>query len=1263
MVTEKQIIEKLEKQKSNYTSPESAQDQAYSLESLSTDIYTDSKRFIFELLQNADDASSNSGKLEVLIKIVGNYLTVSHQGEVFSDIDVESICSVGDGNKQGDENKTGFKGIGFKSVFSHSDYVAINSGNYCFRFDKYHWLEYWGNSWGNKESWKAKRECKGKEDSVKMPWQIIPIWTNLEQHFTYLEKFKVSTIIRYADTSKLEKELFELFLNTQILLFLRSQNVKITISGKDTIIIEKVKQEETLKLKQNGKVLSEWLLKSFTFDVDSSTRNLIANDVRIPKKLRQISKTEISFAVQVENGGLKNTDKENRLIFTYLPTSVNLDFPFLVNASFLTDAGRQHIHDDWEWNKWLFKQIPIRLFEWLAELSRTKFKNEILRLVPQKFVSHSELKQSFNHGFDEAIIKTAFLLSKQGELLRTSEVILDKTNITDFIDSELLIDFINFNKNRNYQSNSLIFEYKPTSTLNRLGVEIFDIDNLDSFFNSNLFKKKHKRKENFALINFLYEQVERYPKRNEKKSWNYKLSTTPFIFDEKKKLKSPKEIYFPSIEFENNFSEDISLIHPKTINEIESNHQIKHWLGYLGVEEPSDISFIEKTIIANSNFITEDNAIDVGKYLFTAHKKGQLVNFYNDLKTIKVITKENSLIGADDAYLADFYNPELKLEPLYKNDFYVSEMYFSDNDLISEWNTFFVRIGIKSKITIDKIKLTPKEANSKYHRFVEFFNKYNKQDYVSFAGGKFKNSIALYEFYIPTLIEEATNFIFARHFWKNIFSLKFEKNYKDTGYAINEWHNSPILKENLFEWIVKTMEVIPTSQGKNLKCNEVFINTAENIEIGGKYLPIFDYKETIPEDWLNFLPFKTSFELDDYLKILTALWKDADIVVEFSSENKELITQIYQRIAKNYLGYEDRLKAWSTSNKLISKDGKTFLCPTELVVVTIEGFKGSNLAHCDEKNEKVIKLLEIFGVTIIDKVKPYISNSQTEIKDLKRQLNHILPLIAVVSVEKSKSKKEWITEFNRLISKLVNIRFLETIEIWLSYGNEADKQKRSSWVKGNDFYYVGNWYKPRVLDSLIEPIGIFLGIRYAERHLYVLLSDSFREGIEYIKETYGEDAINLIPEELLNPKELEILSQRTGGGYTEIKADLGRKGELFVFNQLKKIYQHKYGFELIETDSGFNIGNSLDVVWENIGGIESGKKYDFLITEDGKKIYIESKATPFGEYTENVEFELTINEYRLMESADRYLVARVFNVTTNPSIKFIKMDIDELIEN
>jgi len=133
---------------------------------LSSDIYTDSKRFIYELLQNAYDASCKSGKLDFQIDFVGEYIIISHKGESFSEIDIKSICSVGDGNKRGDENKTGFKGIGFKSVFAHSEYVIIKSGKYCFKFDKQE-SNNWNSNWGKECDWKTERKADNKDEEIK----------------------------------------------------------------------------------------------------------------------------------------------------------------------------------------------------------------------------------------------------------------------------------------------------------------------------------------------------------------------------------------------------------------------------------------------------------------------------------------------------------------------------------------------------------------------------------------------------------------------------------------------------------------------------------------------------------------------------------------------------------------------------------------------------------------------------------------------------------------------------------------------------------------------------------------------------------------------------------------------------------------------------------------------------------------------------------------------------------------------------------------
>ena len=89
----------------------------------------------FELLQNADDASSANG-VSLKVQSKGDYLIITHDGFAFSKNDFDSITSAAKSTKSSNKKKTGYKGIGFKSVFTNSDAVFIKSGGYSFAFDK-----------------------------------------------------------------------------------------------------------------------------------------------------------------------------------------------------------------------------------------------------------------------------------------------------------------------------------------------------------------------------------------------------------------------------------------------------------------------------------------------------------------------------------------------------------------------------------------------------------------------------------------------------------------------------------------------------------------------------------------------------------------------------------------------------------------------------------------------------------------------------------------------------------------------------------------------------------------------------------------------------------------------------------------------------------------------------------------------------------------------------------------------------------------------
>jgi hypothetical protein len=86
-------------------------------------LYEDPTHFIFELLQNAEDALSKRGvrgSRTVSFELSSSGLKVSHFGKTFDESNVRAICSVGDSSKQEEVTAIGKFGIGFKWIKDES---------------------------------------------------------------------------------------------------------------------------------------------------------------------------------------------------------------------------------------------------------------------------------------------------------------------------------------------------------------------------------------------------------------------------------------------------------------------------------------------------------------------------------------------------------------------------------------------------------------------------------------------------------------------------------------------------------------------------------------------------------------------------------------------------------------------------------------------------------------------------------------------------------------------------------------------------------------------------------------------------------------------------------------------------------------------------------------------------------------------------------------------------------------------------------------
>ena len=86
-------------------------------------LYTDKSHFVYELLQNAEDAEASR------IKFVqyDDRLEVFHDGKPFTSQNLQGLCDIGKSDKADNLNQIGEFGVGFKSVFGICEIVKLFS--------------------------------------------------------------------------------------------------------------------------------------------------------------------------------------------------------------------------------------------------------------------------------------------------------------------------------------------------------------------------------------------------------------------------------------------------------------------------------------------------------------------------------------------------------------------------------------------------------------------------------------------------------------------------------------------------------------------------------------------------------------------------------------------------------------------------------------------------------------------------------------------------------------------------------------------------------------------------------------------------------------------------------------------------------------------------------------------------------------------------------------------------------------------------------
>ena len=447
--------------------PKDAATIASQLKLNSLELYTQTERFIFELIQNADDMPANSKGVKVELHLLKNYLLFRHNGKFFDRDDVKAIADAAKSNKSENVRQTGYKGIGFKSVFTDSNSVFIRSGSYSFKFDKndsiyydfknlYSWqLRLLANSPRDLEQFEIDyKENKNKYENIdNIPWQIKPIWVNKNE---FPEELLKSEFLKHAEVN-IALEIGQNVINAKnyafmiesilskpkFILFLRN-TTRFDYYRLDSNQLEK---QQSIELKEKDNLIdishNDIHIATFSkihFDVEINNdefrkagfniekfeekegvfkfKDEYGEIKSIPEKLGLLSSTRMTFASQIKDGEVIKLDKSHSILYNYLPTSdQRFGFPFLINADFITNTSREFILKENKWNQYLMYHIGKNCVECLSSLcnmqeaiegtSVRKYIKSYLNLLPESLLNEDDEELSeINKAFNRGFLSS-----------------------------------------------------------------------------------------------------------------------------------------------------------------------------------------------------------------------------------------------------------------------------------------------------------------------------------------------------------------------------------------------------------------------------------------------------------------------------------------------------------------------------------------------------------------------------------------------------------------------------------------------------------------------------------------------------------------------------------------------------------------------------------------------------------------------------------------------------------------------------------------
>ncbi len=363
---------------------------------LLADRYDDRTHFIFELLQNAEDALSrretSTASRRVDFDLTTTKLTLTHYGRPFDEADVRGVCGIAESTK--DKFSIGRFGIGFKSVYTFTDRPEIHSGDEDFAVENYV---------------QPKREA-----------------CRLREH----EETQIILPLKSGDEAAIH-EITEGFkrLGPSALLFLRQiDEINWSVDGGASGVYMRSSPESLGANVQRVTVIGQ---ESGQPEVDQNWL-VFQRDV-FAENHERVGRVELAFSLVAIEGALPRWSVQPVTaspLVVFFPTVVSTNLGFLVQGPYRTTPSRDNIPRSDPWNQHLVKETASLLVEamhWLRDESMLDI--SALRCLPldrEKFPDASMFAPLFG-AVRDALIKETLLPTFDGGYVPASQAKLART--------------------------------------------------------------------------------------------------------------------------------------------------------------------------------------------------------------------------------------------------------------------------------------------------------------------------------------------------------------------------------------------------------------------------------------------------------------------------------------------------------------------------------------------------------------------------------------------------------------------------------------------------------------------------------------------------------------------------------------------------------------------------------------------------------------------------------------------------------------------